>query len=69
MTNMMESTTMNKWWGYVHMNGSIQVKRYFDLRDLDEARESDFVARVFVPFLAQDRQSALDRLNRIVNGG
>ena len=25
-----------KWWGYVHTNGTIQVKRYFDKQDLEE---------------------------------
>ena len=51
-----------QWWGYRHINGSIQVKRYFDKRDLEEARESDFVDTVVSPFLAKDREDALVKI-------
>lgn len=50
---------MNKWWGYLHTNGTVQVKRYFDAEDLREARESPFVRRVCEPFDATDRSEAL----------
>jgi hypothetical protein len=40
------------WWGYLHTDGHIQVKRYFDPLDLKEAHESPFVERVFPPFAA-----------------
>ena len=50
---------MFRWWGYIHVNGSIQVKRYFDKRDLEEAWESDFVYHVYGPFDAVDRDGAL----------
>jgi len=53
---------MNKWWGYEHVNGSLQAKRYFDERDLQEARESDFVARVVGPFGCDTREEALQRI-------
>lgn len=39
-----------EWWWYLHINGSIQVKRFYDKRDLDEARESPFVERVYILF-------------------
>jgi len=48
-----------KWWAYLHTNGSVQVKRYFDERDLSEARESDFVQEVTQPFEALDRFDAI----------
>ena len=38
------------WWGYIHTNGTIQVKRYFGPEDIREAHESPFVARVYGPF-------------------
>lgn len=41
-----------KWWGYIHTNGSLQVKRYFDKRDLSEAEESPFVDTIYQPFEA-----------------
>ena len=53
---------MNKWWGYEHVNGSLQAKRYFDKRDLTEARASDFVARVVGPFDCNTREEALQRI-------
>ena len=54
---------MNKWWGYLHTNGSIQVKRYFDRRDLEEAEESPFVSSYCPPFDAENREEALKILN------
>lgn len=50
---------MNKWWGYIHTNGSIQVKRYFDQRDLEDAHESPFVSKVINPFEAEGRDDAI----------
>jgi len=49
----------NLWWGYSYINGSIQVKRYFDEQDLKEANESSFVDTVFKPFKAKDREEAI----------
>ena len=61
-TILKEESNMNKWWGYIHNNGSLQVKRFFSQEDLTEARESDFVARVYGPWECKDRESALARL-------
>lgn len=55
-----------KWWGYRHTNGTIQVKRYFDDRDLREADESPFCARVTVPFDAVDRDDAIKQATAIL---
>lgn len=46
------------WWGYRHVNGHIQVKRYFHPMDIKEAMESDFVEDVCGPFEADDRSDA-----------
>lgn len=48
-----------KWWGYLHISGSLQAKRYFDPLDLDEARESPFIRLVVPPFCAYSRDEAL----------
>jgi hypothetical protein len=37
------------WWGYIHTNGSLHAKRYFDRRDIEEARDSEFVKYIFGP--------------------
>lgn len=55
-----------EWWGYLHINGSIQVKRFYDKRDLDEARESPFVERVIDPFLAGTRKDALEKIKKLI---
>jgi len=31
------------WWGYKHVSGTYQAKRYFDKQDTDEAEQSPFV--------------------------
>lgn len=53
------------WWGYQHVNGEIQVKRFFDARDIRDAEESNFVKRVFTPFTADSREDALHHINLI----
>lgn len=47
------------WWGYKHTNGHIQVKRYFEPLDIQEAEESPFCEKVSNPFEAIDRDEAL----------
>lgn len=58
---------MVKWWGYLHENGNILAKRYSDKRDLDDARESPFVQRVFGPFMAKDRKDAINFIVKLSN--
>lgn len=49
----------NEWWGYKHISGTYQAKRFFDIRDIREANESDFVEVAVGPFLASNRDEAL----------
>ena len=49
----------NLWWAYLHTEGTIQVKRFFDDEDLKEAAESPFVQRYLRPFEADSRDEAL----------
>lgn len=53
---------MNKWWGYLHTDGSIHTKRYFGIRDIDEAVESTFVDRIYGPFEAENSDAARKRI-------
>jgi len=57
---------MNKWYGYLHINGSVQVKRFFSIEDIDEARESDFVQKVTWMFDATDREDAIRQATEIL---
>ena len=47
------------WWGYLHTNNTVQVKRFFDYRDIREAQQSDFVVKTTLPFSAANRQDAM----------
>jgi len=47
------------WWGYLHSNGSLHVKRYFSREDIDEAVESPFVWATFGPWPCEDREDAI----------
>ncbi len=57
-----------KWWGYLHVNGTVHPRRYFDDRDLEEANESSFVSWVSPAFKATDRLDAINKLNTAVRG-
>jgi len=51
-----------KWWGYLHENGSIQVKPVYQPTielDLRDAEESPFCKIVFEPFPCKDREEAI----------
>lgn len=68
---MAKNTLMGKkealpWWGYLHVDGSLHVKRYFDQRDLDDAYESDFVYQVCQPLLAISREDAVAQIGEIL---
>jgi hypothetical protein len=52
-----------QWWGYLHVEGSLQVKRYFGPEDVKEAMESPFVALVYGPFIADGIEQALQILS------
>lgn len=49
----------NLWWGYKHISGPLQAKRYFDKRDIEDAEESGFCENIVRPFLATNREEAL----------
>lgn len=52
------------WWGYVHVTGSLHLKRFFDNQDLDDAYDSEFVDRVVSPFEANNRDDAWEILKK-----
>lgn len=56
-----------QWWGYRHISGSYQVKRYFDKRDIEEAIESPFVEEIAGPYYATDSKNALEKLKLILD--
>lgn len=63
----METVPKNLWWGYLHINGTLQVKRYFGREDLFEAQESPFVDRIAGPWPAKDRDDALEILKEVLS--
>lgn len=61
---------MIQWWGYEHINGSFQVKRFFnDNKDLLEANESPFVKQISNVFYAKNREEALIILKQELKNG
>jgi hypothetical protein len=58
------------WWGYLHQNGSVQVKRWFgDHADYTtDCRGNDFVQTVVQPFAAETREEALAYITGQVKG-
>lgn len=53
------------WFGYKHINGSLHVKRYGDEKDYEEARDSDFVDRIYGPW-ACNQDEAQEHLRKAV---
>lgn len=53
------------WWGYLHRDGCIQVKRWFgDHRDYTEDCEGNkFMIQIVPPFEAESREQALKIIN------
>lgn len=50
-----------EWWGYKHVNGTLQVKRYFGPEDISEAEASPMVLDTAGPWAVQNREEALKR--------
>lgn len=51
-----------KWFGYLHIEGKLVLKRYFDKKDIESAMESEFVLNVYGPFEAPTRVLAWNEL-------
>jgi hypothetical protein len=60
--------TVIMWWGYLHANGTIQLKRWFgDHGDYTkDCNNNPFVKKVAKPFPAPTRQMAFDLLASIL---
>lgn len=56
-----------EWWGYIHVNGNIQVKRFFSREDIIEADSSPFVQETFGPFEAENREDAINKIRELKN--
>lgn len=57
----------NLWWGYKHVSGTYQAKRYFNKLDTDEAEESPFCKQVVYPFEAESRDEAIEYIKKQTN--
>ena len=53
-----------QWWGYLHQNGTLQLKRWFgDHQDYTtDCEGNDFVLQVVPPFKADSREEAMQIL-------
>lgn len=50
---------LNLWWGYLHINNTLKVKRFFDFIDIIDAEKSPFVKQIFRPFPAENHNDAV----------
>ena len=57
----------NLWWGYKHVSGTYQAKRYFELLDIQEANESPMCELVVGPFKAESRDEAIEYVKQQTN--
>ncbi len=57
---------MLEWYCYEHTNGSLHLRRYFGLDDINEARESPFVKKVRGPFEAENYKEAMKHMNEVL---
>lgn len=51
------------WYGYIHVDGTLHVKRYFGPEDITEATDSEFVAQITGPFHAPNAEIAATLAN------
>lgn len=54
------------WWGYKHVSGIYQTKRYNELQEIMNAQESDFCETVVGPFHAADIDEARQIVQSLV---
>jgi hypothetical protein len=68
MTEGQQMTDKMQWWGYLHADGSVHVKRWFgDPKDYTTDCEGNaFVVTVVKPFAAIDRVAAYVEVARQV---
>lgn len=57
---------MNKWWGYLHVEGTLHVKRFFGSEDILEAHESSFASLVAGPWECSGSEEALEKLKESI---
>lgn len=57
---MTSENLLFKWHGYIHINGKLQVKRFFSREDIDI--RSPFVSRYLGLVEAKDRDDAIEKL-------
>ena len=57
---------MNKWWGYLHVEGTLHVKIYFGPIDISEAQGSPFVDIVAGPWECDSREEAIKKLKESI---
>jgi hypothetical protein len=54
------------YWGYLHTNGIIQVKRYFGYQDILNAKESSFCGKIVGPIQALNREDAYTIIKQLI---
>lgn len=50
------------WFGYIHVDGSIKLKKFFTELEIEEALASPFVKEAFGPWHCDSRQEAAEKM-------
>ena len=59
---MYEKETGKKiWWGYLHSNGELQIKRFWDYTCIEDAKESPYAKEIIMPFYAINSDEAEEK--------
>ena len=56
----------NLWWGYLHLDGTYQAKRYFNDEDITLALTSPVVSIATYPVIAESRDEALELIKQVI---
>lgn len=61
---MEENESKLEWWGYIHENGDLIIKRYLNDMQIIDALESDFVKTISGRVYAKDKKEATELIKK-----
>lgn len=59
-----ENEIKNEWWGYLHEDGTVKIKRYFSQAEIINALESPFVKYVSGVVYANNKKEATKLISK-----
>ena len=59
---------MPKWYGYKHISGTVHVHKVFSQTEMDEARKSEDVVKIYGPWECESRHDAANKTLEAMKG-